>query len=489
MRNKNINGLINKIADLKDISSYSAKTDKNLLIKLIIKNTKNLLNKIGLDGNGYAFIFGFNNGYGWNTFYVEAYPKSSVSRLNETLRTEMELEDNFNIKETAEMISKDLVRKITENFSDFRKISKTIFKSSQKFVNFIANLPFDYSKINLKIGEKSKFSFIPEEWKMRFVFDEEDIPKEKILRYIENIFLNIGTFKENFSAIKFIGKNYTIEVKYIMNCYAVIKSQGLSAEQELEFLSFPGSVMDRVRFSGNFLQFDITQSKLIENLVDIQFQKENDFLCINKSKIEEISGTKNMLAEYFRKHKPDYLGNLFEKIWKREKGKMKRIKEIIIKIAETVSKEYHIPGSPMKETVEKMNIKIIKTDRIDEILNGTIRKNENHQFEIFIYLDGISEERENFVLARELGHLLLHIKTDIQKNNLPIKSLFNFSIEEKEEAELFAFSFLMPKIEFRQKFLETQKENYADLKTVARYFNVTIGKARQWAYQLKLLKW
>lgn len=108
MKNKNINGLINKIADLKDISSYSAKTDKNLLIKLIIKNTKNLLNKIGLDGNGYAFIFGFNNGYGWNTFYVEAYPKSSVSRLNETLRTEMELEDNFNIKETAEMISKDL---------------------------------------------------------------------------------------------------------------------------------------------------------------------------------------------------------------------------------------------------------------------------------------------------------------------------------------------------------------------------------------------
>ena len=117
MRNKNINGLINKIADLKDISFYSAKTDKNLLIKLIIKNTKNLLNKIGLDGNGYVFTFGFNNGYGWNTFYVEAYPKSSVSRLNETLRTEMELEDNFNIKETAEMISKDLVRKITENFS------------------------------------------------------------------------------------------------------------------------------------------------------------------------------------------------------------------------------------------------------------------------------------------------------------------------------------------------------------------------------------
>ena len=194
MRNKNMNALINKIADLKDISFYSAKTDKNLLVKLIIKNAKNFLNKVGLDGNGYTFIFGFNNGYGWNTFYVEVYPKSSVSRLNETLRIEMELEDNFNIKETAEMMSKDLVRKITENFSDFRKISKTIFKSSQKFVNFIANLPFDYSKINLKIGEKSKFSFIPEEWKMRFVFDEEDIPKEKIL-FVGDMLVDVNTAK------------------------------------------------------------------------------------------------------------------------------------------------------------------------------------------------------------------------------------------------------------------------------------------------------
>lgn len=313
MRNKNINGLINKIADLKDISFYSAKTDKNLLIKLIIKNTKNLLNKIGLDGNGYVFTFGFNNGYGWNTFYVEAYPKSSVSRLNETLRTEMELEDNFNIKETAEMISKDLVRKITENFSDFRKISKTIFKSSQKFVNFIANLPFDYSKINLKIGEKSKFCFDPEERELKFVFDEEDVPKEKILKYIENIFLYIGTFKGNFSTIKFIGRNYSITIKYVMNCYAVIKSWGLSAEQEIEFLSVPGNIMDRVRFSGNFLCFDITQSELMENLVDVQFEEKNDFLYINKNEIEKISNNENKLVRYFRENKPDYLGNLLKK--------------------------------------------------------------------------------------------------------------------------------------------------------------------------------
>ena len=303
MRNKNMNSLTNKIADLKDISFYSAKTDKNLLIKLIIKNTKNLLNKIGLDGNGYVFTFGFNNGYGWNTFYVEAYPKSSVSGLIHSLRTEIELENNFSIKETAEMMSKDLVVKITENFSGFRKISKSIFKSSQKFVNFIANLPFDYSKINFKIGEKSKFCFNPEEWKLKFVFDEEDVPKEKILKYIENIFLYIGTFKGNFSTIKFTGKNYNVTVKYVMNCYATIKSLGLSAEQEIEFLSVPGNTMDRVRFLGNFLHFDITQSELMENLVDIHFD-------IIRNKVVKQDDFNNLVIKYYKENSADYIDGI-----------------------------------------------------------------------------------------------------------------------------------------------------------------------------------
>lgn len=310
MKNKNMNGLINKIAGLKNISFYSAKNDKNLLIKLIIKNTKNILNKIGLDGNGYGFAFGFNNGYGWNTFYVEAYPKSSVSGLNQSLRTEIELENNFNVKEIAEIMSKDLVSKITENFSDFRTISKSIFASSQKFVNFIANLPFDYSKINLKIGEKSKFCFNPEEWELKFVFDEVDIPKEKILKYIENIFLYIGTFKGNFSTIKFVGKNYNVTVKYVMNCYAVIKSWGLSAEQEIEFLSIPGNTMDRVRFSGNFLHFDITQSELMENLVDIHFEENGKIFDIIRNKIVRQDDPENLVIKYYKENSMDYIDGI-----------------------------------------------------------------------------------------------------------------------------------------------------------------------------------
>ncbi len=202
---------------------------------------------------------------------------------------------------------------------------------------------------------------------------------------------------------------------------------------------------------------------------------------------EKVTKRLNNVIEkhYFEKYRKNLYR--FFHLLKQEKI-MKKIKEIIDEIAQVISKEYHILGSPMKETIKKMNIKIINVDRIYDILNGTIRRNDKQLFEILLYPNGISEEKANFTLAREIGHLLLHIGTDIKENDLSVQKTFNFSIEEKDDAELFAFAFLMPKIEFRQKLLETRKENYADLETVAKYFNVTIGKARQRAYQLELLK-
>ena len=38
---------------------------------------------------------------------------------------------------------------------------------------------------------------------------------------------------------------------------------------------------------------------------------------------------------------------------------MKRIKEIIDEIAQVISKEYHILGSPMKETIKKWTLKLL----------------------------------------------------------------------------------------------------------------------------------
>lgn len=81
---------------------------------------------------------------------------------------------------------------------------------------------------------------------------------------------------------------------------------------------------------------------------------------------------------------------------------MKTIKKIIDEIAETVSKEFHVLGSTIEETAKKMNIKIIKTDRMDDILNGTIRKKGKQLFEILLYPSGISEKKQTSLLQGKL---------------------------------------------------------------------------------------
>lgn len=124
---------------------------------------------------------------------------------------------------------------------------------------------------------------------------------------------------------------------------------------------------------------------------------------------------------------------------------MKRIKEIINEIAETISKEYHIIGSSMEKTIKKMNIKIIKTDRLDDVLNGSIRRNANQLFEIFLYPNDISEEKVNFILARELGHLLLHIGTGIKKMIYPLKRLLIFQLRKKKRMKFLHLLFLCQK--------------------------------------------
>ena len=52
------------------------------------------------------------------------------------------------------------------------------------------------------------------------------------------------------------------------------------------------------------------------------------------------------------------------------------MKKIIDEITQVISKEFHVLGSSMEKTVKKMNIEIIKVDKIDDILDGTIRKND-----------------------------------------------------------------------------------------------------------------
>ena len=95
-----------------------------------------------------------------------------------------------------------------------------------------------------------------------------------------------------------------------MNCYATIKSWGLSAKQEMEFLSIHGNTMDRVRFSGNFLHFDITQSELMENLVDIHYEENGKIFDIIRKKIVKQDDPNNLVVKYYEENSVDYIDEI-----------------------------------------------------------------------------------------------------------------------------------------------------------------------------------
>lgn len=115
-----------------------------------------------------------------------------------------------------------------------------------------------------------------------------------------------------FSEINFKGKDYNIDVKYKQQSYTVIKAEGLSSKEEVEYLKLAGDASDRVRFSGKYLQYDITQSELCENLVDIHFEEKGKVFDIIRNKVEGIEEKENSVIKFFQKEKPDYLGEILK---------------------------------------------------------------------------------------------------------------------------------------------------------------------------------
>ena len=86
-------------------------------------------------------------------------------------------------------------------------------------------------------------------------------------------------------------------------------------------------------------------------------------------------------------------------------------------------------------------------------------------------------EKENFEIAKELGHLILHVGFGTEKwENIPIGKIIlknvNYDTIETEKEE-FALAFLMPKGEYRDFLYENKKNNIIDIKIVAKHFKVS----------------
>lgn len=157
---------------------------------------------------------------------------------------------------------------------------------------------------------------------------------------------------------------------------------------------------------------------------------------------------------------------------------MNEIVELIWGIAEEISKEIRFERKKsMKSLIKDLGGEIYETDDLLELFNGTVEKISDNGFKIFLYNSSKTLEKENFEIAKELGHLILHIGFGTKKwENIPkgkiILKNVNYDTIEAEKEE-FALAFLMPKREYRDFLYKNKKNNIIDIKIIAKHFKVS----------------
>ena len=107
-----------------------------------------------------------------------------------------------------------------------------------------------------------------------------------------------------------MGKDYEIEVSYNGTAYANINCSGLSAQEEVDFLWLAGNNIDRVIFEGEYLKFDITQSYLLENLVDIHYEENGKNFDIIRNKVVRQDDSDNLVINYYKENSADYIDEI-----------------------------------------------------------------------------------------------------------------------------------------------------------------------------------
>lgn len=157
---------------------------------------------------------------------------------------------------------------------------------------------------------------------------------------------------------------------------------------------------------------------------------------------------------------------------------MNEIVELIWGIAEEISKEIRSERKKsMKSLIKDLGGEIYETDDLLELFNGTVEKISDNGFKIFLYNSSKTLEKENFEIAKELGHLILHIGFGTKKwENIPKEKIIlknvNYDTIEAEKEE-FALAFLMPKREYRDFLYKNKKNNIIDIKIIAKHFKVS----------------
>lgn len=171
-----------------------------------------------------------------------------------------------------------------------------------------------------------------------------------------------------------------------------------------------------------------------------------------------------------------------------------QIKQLINEMAYLVRKIYNIDGpiTDIDDIVNQMGGIIVEDSSLGGLSDGRIRKLSENSFEIRVS-PFQTEERRNFTIAHELGHLFLHMgfRTDEDRwraqNNVAYDR--NGNSESEFQSNEFAAAFLMPQKEYKQILDCYTNGNLVNTSEVARYFHVSIDAAANRGKWLGYLKW
>ncbi len=172
----------------------------------------------------------------------------------------------------------------------------------------------------------------------------------------------------------------------------------------------------------------------------------------------------------------------------------REIRRLINVMAEEVINLYgiQIPIINIEEVVQKMGGSVVDNSSIGEFSDGKIRKTGEDSFTIEVS-PFQTEERKNFTIAHELGHLFLHM--GFQTNEQKWQKQDNVSYYRNGNSELeyqsneFAAAFLMPRVKYKEIMEQNTEGDFVNTAEVAKYFRVSIDAAANRGKWLGYLKW
>lgn len=172
----------------------------------------------------------------------------------------------------------------------------------------------------------------------------------------------------------------------------------------------------------------------------------------------------------------------------------REVRKLINVMAEEVITLYgiQIPIVSIGTAAGKMGGSVVGNFLMNEFSDGRIRKTGDDSFTIEVS-PFQTDERKNFTIAHELGHLFLHM--GFQTNEQKWQKQDNVSYYRNGNSELeyqsneFAAAFLMPRVKYKEIMEQNTEGDFVNTAEVAKYFRVSIDAAANRGKWLGYLKW